>query len=557
MGLVKSHLILQGIKQSLHTINGLLIKKFLAFGPEIVSYRTLNDQIARLFRDFIVDYLKESRTEETPNGDPSIFEEAKTFFNYVKEFHDHQLLNKRLSWLNYNFSNRALGTFFGREMNLLRGYILSRKTDGLGDYTKSMAYNYRAVELSQTRNLGYLPHYLAREQAEEFQKVVTRDLESLPVEEFKYIYQLVRKELRDGGIADGRLKDDKSLNRAIKDSVKFELKNTASIKSTVSEGGKLEDARKFLQLIRENGWRIPIRDLRDFSITDYTPALEKLPEDNDAGFNLSSILFWFSLQNTINFLVVRKLWDRGNFYPLFHGGKIFMEKGILDAKILLINEPGKARKLVKSHPIFNWMLIPGAKISQKILAEHPDHKAGLELGAHDWMHSKRISGESEESSFMYNNITGRSKPTIFAGYTDWTEATDRMAKRRGIAHLRAYFDHISFPEAYGKIIMIMIREPQDVVEVVRRTTMDEFIEDVPMIWKGQIKEGFMMGNQMTKTLLHLCHVSERGFVEEFLARNSIKSIRRIDFNQRKYYRPRSVPFKEEEPIGNYKLFTKT
>jgi hypothetical protein len=555
--------LLQNLKQSLHSINGLLIKKFMALGPEIISYRRLNEQIARLFRDFMTDYMCPSRRELPIYMGTSIFEEAKTFFNYIKEFHDDKEYDKRISWLTYPFENRSLGSFFGTELTRLKGFIDLQKNDGQGDYTKSLAWSYRAVEICQTRNLGYLPSYIANEQAEEFRRTISRNVEVLTEDEFNLLRSLVHRELHESKMEPGQLLSERNPNfkSFIKDSIKLELKYTASVRSTVSSGGKVEDSRYFLQIIRENGWRIPIRDLETFEIIDRTPQLALLVEDNDYGFDISSIIFWFSLQITLNFCIERKLWENKDHYFFFlkkgrDGSSlddlVFIHE-IMDARILLINEPGKGRKLVKSHPVMNWFLIPGSKLCQKFLSQHPDHKAGLELGAHDWVHSKRISGSSEEASFMYNELTGKIRPEILSGYTDWTEATDKMSRRRGIAHLLGLFDFMAFPKCYGKLIIIMIREPQNVKEVVRRTTLDEFSEENYCTWNSQIREGFMMGNQMTKTLLHLCHVSERSMANLFLKKKGVVVHRDNTLFTRRYKRMNTVPYDYEEPIGKLKV----
>jgi hypothetical protein len=560
----KFSVLLQSLKQTLHSINGLLVKKFMALGPEIISYKRLNEQIARLFRDFMTDYMCPTRSELPAYMGCSIFEEARTFFNYVKEFHDDKAIEKRLSWLSYSFENRSLGSFFGTELSRLKGFIDLQTNNGQGDYTKSLAWAYRAVEICQTRNLGYLPYYIAGEQAEEFRLTISRNVEMITREEFNLLRSLVHRELHDAKMEPGQLLPERNpdFESFIKDSIKLELKYTASVRSTVSSGGKVEDSRYFLQMIRENEWRIPIRDLRTFEIIERTPKLELLVEDNDYGFDISSIIFWFSLQMILNFCIERKLWgDKTHYFPFIKRNRrgsslddyVFIRE-IMDARILLINEPGKGRKLVKSHPILNWFLTPGSKMCQKFLAQHPDHKAGLELGAHDWVHSKRISGTSEEASFIYNELTGQLRPGIVSGYTDWTEATDKMSRRRGVAHLLGLFDFMAFPQCYGKLIIIMIREPQVVKEVIQRTTLEEFSEENYFVWQGQIKEGFMMGNQITKTLLHLCHVSERALANLYLKDKGIDVLRDTKFLTRKHQRLRSVPYEFEDPLGKIKVF---
>lgn len=164
------------------------------------------------------------------------------------------------------------------------------------------------------------------------------------------------------------------------------MKYTASASHTVSEGGKPEDARSYLDVIRRNKITIPIRDLDTFEITGFTPILGANTIDDEDKINISSILFWFSLQMSLNFLIRRRMWpsDLGHYF-FFRDteGKEIHEDKLLDCKLIVINEPGKARMLIKSMSMLNWVLIPASKISQKVLAEIPEHRAGLELGSHD------------------------------------------------------------------------------------------------------------------------------------------------------------------------------
>jgi len=550
---------LQDLKQSLHSINGLLIKKFMALGPECVSYKKIAEQTARLFRDFILDYTSPTRLELPIQAQDSIYEDCKDFFNYIKENHEAKNFDKRISLLNYEFKNRSLGTFFGTELRRLQSMVIHRTNMGLGDYTQTLAWDFRCVELCQTRNLGYLPYYIAREKAAEWRDVVNRDVEDVSTEVLQLIKGSIHQELGRANVPRDLLSGDTiKTEQLIEESVSLELKYTASARSTRSEGGKPEDARFYLSQIRMFGWRVPIRDLDTFEVIGMTPKLSPLVEDNDDGFNLSSIIFWFSLQNILNWILERKLLppkDRWYYRFLDNEGNQHRINNIMDAVVILINEPGKGRKLVKSHPILNWFLIPGSKMCQKILAYHPDHKAGLELGSHDWVHSKRTSGDSMESDFMFDSITGRIRPEINSAYTDWTEATDRMKKRLGIAHLRGFFEYISFPRVYGILIQIMIREPQPIKEVVQLTSLDEFENRETIIMTGFIREGFMMGNQMTKTILHLAHISERGISEKFLEERGINVIRNNGYGRIRR-NIGQIPYGTEPGVGRIKILPK-
>jgi hypothetical protein len=511
----------------LHTTNNLIIKKFVSFGPEIEGYAPLAEHTARIFRDLFSEYTAECPADICEAARPSIFQEAKSFFDFVKEFHADQSYDVRLSILDYPFQNRALGAFFGGELARCKRYILKKIGSENADYTTSLAWDMRCTTLCQTRTLGYLPRYLIREKISQFKEIVTRKVEKPDPNKLNLIRSLVWNELQKTEVPQGILGEPKIRDDIIRESVILELKHTASTTQTVSSGGKLEDARSYLQKIRENKWIFPIRDLNTFEITGYTPIISI--GDDSGDINLSSVLFWFSCQITLNFLIRRRLWKHKlHYFPILIGKKEFHIDNLLDCGLVTINEPGKARILVKSMSAFSWVMVPAAKISQKVLSKAREHKAGLELGSHDWHHTKRISGESPESAFMYSRRTGKLHDNIIMGYMDWTEATDRMTKMAGIAHLQSFWAYIRFPKIYGELILTIIREPQPVREelVIHNQDTDPEI----ICWKGTINEGFMMGNQMTKTILHLSHLSQRALAEKYLNSKGIV-VKRTDPNQ--------------------------
>jgi len=333
------------------------------------------------------------------------------------------------------------------------------------------------------------------------------------------------------------------------------LKPSADINFTTSMGGSVEEARMALTKIKHNEWKIPIRNLSDFSIINYTPKIRDDITISENVYNLSSILFWYSLQSSINYSVAKRIWRKEDYYPfLYKGGDPNLPKSyeiidnFLDAQILDIDEGGKLRKLVKCHAYFNWMLAPASKISQKVLAKMPDHTAGLEAGAHDWVFTKRVGGTSPESGFLYER-TGRVRKQSVFGYMDWTEATDKMWKRIGIAHLKAFFQYIKFPKFYGVLTMMLIREPQRVKEIHQVTNTPDGIEKDIIQWNGYIREGFMMGNRMTKTILHLAHTSERSFAQTFLEQKGATVIRGTP---NLYTGDNKVPYRAEDNLGFFR-----
>jgi len=248
--------------------------------------------------------------------------------------------------------------------------------------------------------------------------------------------------------------------------------------------------------------------------------VQSTPEELE---DVSRPLFWISYQLFLNHWIKRGRWkNKEEYYPFLINGKHEYAPDIMNAKIVHISEPGKERNLTKSHAALAWFLTPGAKLSQATLAILPEHRAGLLESGHEWRHQKRISPLSDESGFIYDSRTGKVYPDIRHIFKDWTESTDFICKAVGYVHLRTFFDYVGFPAAYARLILLTIVEPQPVVEVISQT-VTEFEEKVePVQWSGSINEGFMMGNPMTKTILHLVHESERAVATLYLARRGLR-----------------------------------
>jgi len=521
----------RALKQTLFTLDGLLIKKMIVFGPEMSSYRRIAQQTARLFRDLFSEYTASSRADLEPHmSGLSVYSELKDFCNTVKELWYKGTPEEKMSWLGYVFKNKALGAFFGGEMSRLSSYI--RQTISLvnNHYTTSLAWIFRCTTLAQTRNLGYVPPHLAEVKFDEFRKTISRPVEEIDPAYDELIRAAVTQRFSRSEITPEFLRApandlERDLASTVLKKVNLDLKGTASLDHKVSEGGKLEDARLAIRRIIDNGWTVPVRDLETNEILSYIGAF-----DNEFDESWNRILFWYAYQMALNWLCERGLEDESFYYAFeLPDGEEF-SFDILMAAIVHIMEPGKVRNLIKGTGEFAWVLTPATKILQATLAMLPEHRAGLELSAHDWMHTRRISSDSDESRFIYDHRTGVRNDNVLQVFKDWTESTDYIGKRVGCAHLGAMMAYIGFPEAYGRMILKLIREPQPVEEVlkVRIRDSDEtgggnlsLLEEERLVWHSSVNEGFMMGMPVTKPVLHLIHVSELEVVREFLKRRDI------------------------------------
>jgi len=512
------------VMQTLHTLNSLLVKKMLAFSPEIEGYTPLAKHTAWAFSALFEDYGRS--LDVNPSGklvEPKdgFYLDAKNFSNAVKSSFHKEARFSRMEIFSWRASTKAFGAFFGTELRRLAQYVESVYSSSSSDYTLSPAWIFRMTTLAQTRGIGYLPDAIAECKRQAFRNAVNREMVTVEPAVMHLQAIATQKRLQEGGIPlhvlskyrHGSLnqRDSEKLVDAFS-RVELPIKPTASVDSYVKDGGKIEDARLLLEMARNHSWQIPVRDLETHEIHEYISVTDD--REGDTG-QTSRYLFWISYQLFLNHWIERNQWrqeDKHDF--LIPGGKY--QPAIMDAKIVHISEPGKERNLTKSHATLAWFLTPAAKLTQGLLAMLPEHRAGLLESGHEWRHQKRISALSDESGFIYDSRTGKLQREVRHVFKDWTESTDFICKSVAYTHLRAFLDFVDFPQMYKRLLLKTIVEPQPVTEVVSRRFVNGEEEVDPVKWSGSINEGFMMGNPMTKTILHLVHESERAVAIHFL-----------------------------------------
>jgi hypothetical protein len=330
--------------------------------------------------------------------------------------------------------------------------------------------------------------------------------------ELRLIFKLVQKRMYEEGI---ELKFLESTGRTIDPdfkevihSLRIPLKPSASNNSTVSQGGKVEDARQLLSDAIRNKWRVPVRD---FATGEIKGHINYGPELRESKPDYEDYLFWLSLTILTNDLVRRKK-IQGQIFEL--PGSEIWEKDLWRMQIVHISEPGKERNLTKTSALVSWVLTVSSKICQMVLAFCQDHRAGLILSAQDWMHQKRISGESYESGWMYDKKTRLRRDWVINGFQDWTESTDFICRLVGGTALQAFLSYVGFPHWFAEVTLRTALSDYEVTEILRTTYED----GVPTRegYKGRVTEGFMMSMPLTKTILHLMHDVNVGLTHELL-----------------------------------------
>jgi hypothetical protein len=506
--------LLRSIKQTIYTINGLLTKLFFIVCE--YNYKDVAIKTAKLFEDIMFDYMKkpnyidEGTTVETVTKNESIMLELKDFHKHVKTYFNCLDYEKRINVFNYKFNFESLQEFFDLILNKLSDSYNRYFLQEGRDFSETLSWKFSMSLLLQTRSLGYLPQRVAFYQDQKYRSSISTVRENPTPEVTRMIEIAIKNELLmyvplNIYNTTDTLSEDKYSDEALKalNNVDMPIKMAASYDTILAKGGKLEDCRLLIKFAIENDINIPVRDLKTNAIKEYFKATDTQ--------SYSKIAFWLSYELAYEYLIIYayKQKQRIPFIEPYEGFKfIFPIQKIntfLHATILHIQEPLKQRNLTKSTSELTWFLTPGGKMLQEVLAKLPEHTVGLKYSSDAWKFQQQLHPHSA-GGFIFKNDEVLSSRFV---YSDWTEASDNINKKLGYHHLKAIMEYSAFPLAYRGMILHILLIPQPVKEVLQDNNLDK------VLFKGAIRNGFMMGNPITKSILHLLHVSELRIAKDF------------------------------------------
>jgi len=498
------------ISQSLHTINGIIVKLMLSFGKSIKSYRELAHSSAIMFVHLINEYSLAPFPEPSmifPEN--SLFLDLKNFCAYVKARFHSPCHDTRIKTFFFKGETSVFNRVFRRYLNMWYQEAVSAMNSGT-DYTLTMNFIGKAITLTQGRVTGYLPQILAEVNRRSFRLRVNRERELISREKAKLITVCLKEYLTDSGLPREVLQSedlsDKEIVADIYSALEILFKQSASESTFVTKGGKLEDSRVIFNIAKKNNWQVPVRDPNDNTILSFIDCSD-LNEDHD----LERTIFWISYAVFNNYY--HNKGRRGNFpyTELMDGNKPYNVEDIFKARIVHVSEPLKERNLTASSLLYGVILTPAGKLGQRALSRCKEHTSGLSLSGPDWKHLRRISSLSlDDTSFIYDDSTGLLRPEVVNSFMDWTDSTDFISKMVAYIHLRFFFDWISLPLMYLNLVLEIVTEPQPVSEVIHYHSENDSSRNIR--WSGKINEGMMMGNPLTKLVLHLVHSSGLGLV---------------------------------------------
>jgi hypothetical protein len=494
------------ISQSIYSVNGMLLMAMMTRPETLGTYEKVYQTAAECFEETFYSYLKVRKFSEDLQEINRVHpvEILKHFHGLVKDKGRSGIsMDERISWSELEgIPASATKKFLAELSNDIVGDVLYFSSDNGVDGTLGMKYIYRVTMLGQSRACAYLPTALKLRKREQFRRTIARPRVMISTKEKLREVQSVYDALNHAGLPEGWLYN---LDRKEFLAIEEKVRQTASIENLAKDGGKQETARYYLNRAVKNRWQIEMFDL-------YTGESEGLYVPEGQGGDHQRDLFWLSVNVILRWATgVGKVKYKGPKWKSFR-----MTTRLFDASIVHISEQGKERNLVKSSAFLSWFYKPGSIVLAKYLSKHPTHTVGL-TGANDaWNLDKRISPFSNESSGIYSRSQDKKTLATVRGFElDLTEATDFAQRERSMAQLQGLIRYSGFPPWYGKLMIMVYKQDQDVTEVI---TADEgfAIESEP--YRGKISEGDMMGLEPTKILLHLTHIAAGEHARQLLAR---------------------------------------
>jgi len=331
---------------------------------------------------------------------------------------------------------------------------------------------YKASILCQTRASGVPPRSMY---ADALQKVkVTLTTPASP-EHAKAIMPLLHKVVDStyNEVLLSTTHHNKMWERIVS-SAKVSLSDSGEFFTKVKEGGKLEATRRILQ---EN----PKIQEVNLQTGDLTGAI--LTKDNSSP---GEMLFHYSCG---------QFRDRSSCY----------EKNLMSMRISLVAELGKYRAITVTPIAHAAFLHPASHMCLEFLEKIPSSESGIGAAAHAWNFFKRMNVGNPNAQFIFS---GTENLCLFS--TDWSEATDHCDPYMSQVMLNRLFSKMGFPTWYRQTVMFALLGPRQV----------EFLDDEKVLDFFITQRGALMGDPVTKVLLHLYHLVARPLALKLLEEQS-------------------------------------
>nr|WAK75241.1 MAG: RNA-dependent RNA polymerase [Narnaviridae sp.] len=265
-------------------------------------------------------------------------------------------------------------------------------------------------------------------------------------------------------------KRERFLSRCLA-SAKISLSDSGEFFTKTAEGGKLEATRKVLSSIQE---------------------VDEI--DLNTGFKTGRVLN--QENSTVGDMIFN--WACGHFTDRAH----IYETNVMSVRVSLVSELGKYRGITVSHLAHSVLLHVASHVLLEYIKEVPSSRSGVSAANHAWNFFKLLSHKNPAAEWIF----GDKDCYVFS--TDWEDATNYCDHTVAQGLINRLMAKLGFPTWYRQTVTFALCAPRQV----------EFIDDETNVLERYFTtRGVLMGDPVTKVVLHLYHIVAR-YAAEFTLR---------------------------------------
>jgi hypothetical protein len=256
-----------------------------------------------------------------------------------------------------------------------------------------------------------------------------------------------------------------------------------------SEGGT---AQAILDLMTEfRDQPVPIRDLWTGKITDYS-QIEQFDSTGTA-------IFWACLDKVLQ----------------------TPREELSEVSLTIVKEPGKARVVTKGHAALKIVLDTVSKlVSEPLKKGFTSSQSGMGKSHHGWNLFKDLFSEEMESLIFNEKYREEDTYTdhvqrlqvwedVYLSSTDYQEATDRMVHHFGRIVAAKWLRKCGIPPLLSGIVMGVCLQPRRIYFTGIGPLSNIGTEFDGPIRYVTLKRGVLMGDPLTKVILHFANIISR------------------------------------------------
>jgi hypothetical protein len=388
---------------------------------------------------------------------PDYFRGEMTDVNQLSTFEKVKKLRKAIKMAGFN----EIGDV--SEINVPRELSFFQTICNMVGKDKSPLSLEKVMTLSQTRASGVPPMSVYYRTQRKLREVLTAPPDFTAWEQVKFYVGKGIDQLHYDILHGKSLEErERFLSRCL-DRAKISLSDSGEFFTKSHEGGKLEAVRKVLHSLQQ---------VEEINLETGLKTGKILNKENST---VGDMIFHWSCAQFV---------DRAHIY----------ETNVMSVRVSLVAELGKYRGITVSHIAHSVLLHVASHVLLEYIKEVPSSRSGVSAANHAWNFFKLLSHKNPTASFIFGN------EDTYVFSTDWSDATNYCDHAVAQGMINRAMDKLGFPSWYRQTVTFALCAPRQV----------EFIDpEEKTLEKYYTTRGVLMGDPVTKVVLHLYHIVAR------------------------------------------------